>query len=291
MPRQSEFGSIWWAKRWISAIERVVDPGRLGRGRSYARGGHVSAIDVGPGLIRARVMGSRPQPYRVQIRLNVISPTEWDKVLDQLASQALFAAKLLAGEMPPTVDEAFAAAGVALFPATASDLQTECSCPDWANPCKHVAAVHYLLGAEFDSDPFLLFKLRGRTKDEVVVALRTRRAAAASAESPAAPLPAPVEAPVAALDAELERFWQAGEALGQIQIRIAPLEVPASVIKRLGPPDLPATARTGPIGERELLRTLTHAYAVISAKALALAYGDKESDPDRVPITNPNRTA
>src|SRR6059036_1628093 len=93
-----------------------------------------------------------------------------------MANQAVFAAELLAGEMPKEIDQAFRASGRSLFPAKVKDLQTACSCPDWANPCKHVAATHFVLGEAFDRDPFLLFELRGRSKDQVLSALRRARA-------------------------------------------------------------------------------------------------------------------
>ncbi|MBI2941824.1 MAG: SWIM zinc finger family protein [Chloroflexi bacterium] len=259
-------------------MERLVDAARLGRGRSYARGGKVRSIDVQPGVVKARVQGSRPQPYRVEIRLPALGHAEWERVLDALASQAIFAAKLLAEEMPPTVEEAFAAAGVSLFPRQTEDLETDCSCPDWANPCKHVAAVHYLLGAEFDRDPFLLFRLRGLTKDEVMAALRARRTAAAPAEpagrSDEAATPETAEAAGSSLDDDLERFWVAGEGLAHFPVHLAPPDVQAAVLKRLGAPALPASARMSGYNERDLLRALESAYAVVSARALALAYGD-----------------
>ena len=83
-----------------------------------------------------------------------------------LSQQVIFTAKLLAGEMPQDIEQAFTDAGLSLFPAQSKDLDTECSCPDWSNPCKHIAAVYYLLGEEFDRNPFLIFKLRGMEREE-----------------------------------------------------------------------------------------------------------------------------
>lgn len=101
------------------------------------------SIDVQSGVVTAKVQGSRPKPYSVQIRLKPISDPDWDKVTDLMASQAIFAAKLLSGEMPKNIEEAFGTAKVSLFPSSKQELVTECSCPDWANPCKHIAAVYY----------------------------------------------------------------------------------------------------------------------------------------------------
>jgi uncharacterized Zn finger protein len=177
--QRGTFGATWWAGRWLAALERLVDAGRLSRGRSYARSGQVTRLDAGAGGVDARVQGSRPTPYRVTIRFRRLTEAEWAAVADALAAEALYAARLLSGEMPERIEDAFRAAGVTLFPADESDLETDCTCPDWANPCKHVAAVFYLLGERFDADPFLMFVLRGRTQAQVVEALRARRAGGA----------------------------------------------------------------------------------------------------------------
>ncbi|MCA1644916.1 MAG: SWIM zinc finger family protein [Chloroflexi bacterium] len=174
--RRGAFGKTWWASRWIAALENLVNEGRLARGRTYARNGQVTSLDVDRDGVRAVVQGSRPEPYEVTITFKRLSDAEWDRVVDAMAAEALYAARLLSGEMPEQIEEVFAAAGTSLFPTTASDMRSTCSCPDMANPCKHIAAVHYLLGERFDEDPFLIFLLRGRSRDEIVAALRARRA-------------------------------------------------------------------------------------------------------------------
>ena len=174
--KRGKFVKNWWADRWIAALKPLMDSGRLSRGRSYARRGQVMDIDVAPGRVTSRVQGSRRTPYKVNIQLKPLSDSQWDKVLDALAEQAIFAAQLLNGEMPADIEQVFEAVQVPLFPASRGDLKTDCSCPDWANPCKHIAAVYYLLGERFDEDPFLLFELRGRSQEEIAAALRERRA-------------------------------------------------------------------------------------------------------------------
>src|SRR6266704_3300036 len=161
-------GSTWWSKRWISVLESFNMGARLTRGRSYARQGQVLSIDVQPGQVKAKVQGSRPRPYNVEIHLKPLSDQDWDKVTDAMADQAIFAAKLLAGEMPTNIEEAFSVVQLSLFPTAARELETDCSCPDWANPCKHIAAVYYLLAERFDEDPVLIFKLRGMKREELV---------------------------------------------------------------------------------------------------------------------------
>lgn len=173
-----KFGATWWGQRWIEALERFgyEYAARLGRGRSYARQGRVHDLEVEGGMVRARVTGSRPVPYEVTIRVAPLTDRVWKAGIKAMAARAVFTARLLAGEMPQEIDEAFRSARSSLFPERAKDLATDCTCPDWANPCKHVAAVHYVLGEAFDRDPFLLFELRGRSKDQVLAALRRLRA-------------------------------------------------------------------------------------------------------------------
>ena len=173
--RGKSFGDTWWSKRWISVLESFGWDNRLQRGRTYARKGQVIDMEIEKGEVLSHVQGSRRKPYRVTIDMEQISDRDWEEVADAMAEQAIFAAKLLAGDMPEDIEDAFEAAGVNLFP-WESDLDTDCSCPDWANPCKHIAAVYYLLGERFDEDPFLIFLLRGRSKEELMETLRQRRA-------------------------------------------------------------------------------------------------------------------
>jgi uncharacterized Zn finger protein len=162
--QRGQFAKNWWAMRWIGAMERLVDPGRLTRGRSYARKGQVLSIEEKGKGIEAWVQGSRPKPYKVTIRTEHLDERVWENLIDTLAGQALYAAQLLAGEMPADIEQAFEQAGASLFPARPGDLTTHCSCPDYANPCKHVAATHYILGERFDEDPFLLFRMRAAAR-------------------------------------------------------------------------------------------------------------------------------
>ncbi|MDS4022484.1 MAG: SWIM zinc finger family protein [Candidatus Competibacter sp.] len=169
--QRGDFASRWWAKRWIAVLESFNIGARLGRGRSYARQGQVLDIQIAPGEVKARVQGSRPRPYQVGIQLKPLSPADWRKLTEAMAAEARFGAKLLAGEMPTDIEEVFQAQRLSLFPRTHGDLKTECSCPDWSNPCKHIAAVYYLLGEAFDRDPFLMFRLRGMEREALLAQL------------------------------------------------------------------------------------------------------------------------
>ncbi len=159
--RRGGFGSQWWAKRWIDVLESFDIGARLSRGRSYARAGQVISIDIKEGSIEAKVQGTRKTPYNISISVKTLKKNEWEKIANLLSGQVLFAAKLMNGEMPEDIEEVFTQAGLSLFPDKHRDLITNCSCPDWSNPCKHIAAVYYIIGEEFDRDPFLIFKLRG----------------------------------------------------------------------------------------------------------------------------------
>src|SRR5262245_16468934 len=139
--KRGGFGANWWAKRWIAVLESFPIGARLGRGRSYARNGQVLSIDIAKGEVTAKVQGSQPKPYAVTIKVDTLTAKQWDKVVEALSLQALFVAKLLAGEMPRDIEDAFSMAKISLFPQSEEDLKTDCSCPDWSNPCKHVAAV------------------------------------------------------------------------------------------------------------------------------------------------------
>jgi uncharacterized Zn finger protein len=167
MKRGAAASNTWWGQRWIHVLESFDIGARLQRGRAYARKGQVLQIDVQKGEVVASVQGSRSQPYKVSIRLAVLSADNWLQVVEVLAGKALYSAKLLARQMPPQVENAFTERGLSLFPTRESDLKTSCTCPDWSNPCKHIAAVYYLLGEEFDRDPFLIFMLRGLSEDEL----------------------------------------------------------------------------------------------------------------------------
>jgi uncharacterized Zn finger protein len=268
--QSKQFGKTWWASKWLAALERLVDPGRLQRGRSYARSGQVLNIDIQPGRVDSRVQGSRPQPYKVWIKVKPLSDREWEKVADAMAEQALFAAKLLAGEMPQNIEEAFAAAKVNLFPTSRGDLETDCSCPDWSNPCKHIAAVYYLLGEQFDADPFLIFRLRGKSKEEIIQMLRARRSlsVATAVERPSQPTRAREEK-VVPLEKCLDNFWDVADSLQDFRVEIKAAPVDAAPLKRLGAPGFWR-------GKEDFIAAFAGAYQSITEACLDVVRGTEE---------------
>jgi len=251
-------GETWWSKRWVGVLESFSLGTRLTRGRSYARQGQVISIDVEPGIVKAKVQGTQPRPYAIKIKLKPLSDNDWDRVTEAMASQAIFAAKLLAGEMPQDIEEAFDAVNVSLFPTAETDLDTDCSCPDWANPCKHIAAVYYLLAERFDGDPFLIFKLRGRTKEQIIEVLREKRAGTSSSESSAfvAGAEDSTDAAGPLLEENLDTFWKAAEALDTFAVHLEAPQVDKAILKRLG--DAPFT-----IGGQNMAFLLAKAYDAV----------------------------
>ncbi len=185
---RGQVARTWWSGRFLAVVESLGVGGRLSRGRSYARAGQIVSLDVGAGGAVAQVQGSRPRPYRARIGVPALGKAEWAQVLDALAADASYAATLLAGELPRDIEDVFARAGLSLFPAGPRDLVMDCSCPDPAVPCKHLAAVFYVLAERFDADPFQILALRGRDRAELLDDLRARREAAAARPSGVAPL-------------------------------------------------------------------------------------------------------
>ena len=177
--QRGAMAATWWSQRFVQVLESYGLGTRMQRGRRYARQGQVIALDVRAGLLTAKVQGSRAKPYRVTITWPALAPPAWETVASAFASRAGFAARLLAGEVPPDLEAVFESAGVALFPRHWSDLRADCSCPDGENPCKHLAAVLYVFADRLDDDPWLLLAWRGRDREAVLGGLRVRRSATA----------------------------------------------------------------------------------------------------------------
>ena len=281
--RMKKAGATWWGKRWIDALEHVLrgDSGRLSRGRTYARAGRAHDLAVEGGKVTARVTGSRSEPYEVTIELAQLDEDTWRRAIASMAQKAQFSAELLAGEMPKDIDEAFREAGGSLFPQARKELKTECSCPDWGDPCKHVAATHYILGEAFDRDPFLLFELRGKRKDHVLEALRQARGTPPPAAVP--------EIPVVQLGALNDGDYDQPRApLPSLHFSFdAPLSHGA-VLRQLGAPAA-WEAEQSPV---EVLAPLVRAAAEL-ARNMALAESRDDDDPEepapKTPHARPSR--
>lgn len=236
--RRGDFGSSWWSRRWLETLDEFRIGARLDRGRSYARRGQVISIKVRSGIVTAEVQGSRETPYSVSVKIRTISSADWERALQEFLDQPIIAASLLSGRMPEDIDDTLGSIGLSMFPKRLNDLETDCSCPDYSNPCKHIAAVYLLLGEEFDRDPFLIFRLRGLDRDRLMgIDFRDAVRILMPPDLPSEPLPdepekfwldvtppedidyaGPVEAPDtdAALPRQLGNFpfWQGRENFG-----------------------------------------------------------------------------
>jgi len=246
--KRGAIGEQWWSRRFIAVLESWGMSGRLQRGRNYARRGQVIEFELTQGKVTARVQGSRPVPYTVSIGVLPLTTAQWRNVQRRLASQALFRAKLLAGEMPAEIEGVFAECGTPLFPRSPADLYMHCNCPDWEVPCKHLAAVCYVLAEAFDDDPFQMLAWRGKARGELLAALRagTPRQAASSPDPPAAGHDAGARAILAdvqgaPLTTSLADFWSPG--ISQARLRALATPAPATVVPDLllrmsDPPDV-----------------------------------------------------
>ncbi|MDD5306782.1 MAG: SWIM zinc finger family protein [Deltaproteobacteria bacterium] len=267
--RQGAIGETWWSKRFVAVLESFEMGARLGRGRSYARSGQVMNLEIAPGLATALVQGSRARPYRVRIGVKTLPERNWSRVEQAMAEKAIFLAKLLAGEMPRDIEEAFSSCRLSLFPDSLRDLETDCSCPDWANPCKHIAATYYILAERFDEDPFLILAWRGRTREILLERLRGMRGASETEtdgptieEHDGGPHGEP-------LAADIGRFWERGVDLSELRIRPEAAPAPDATLRQLGPSGIR-------IGKTDVALLLARAYPHMARAAEARAFGGEE---------------
>jgi uncharacterized Zn finger protein len=266
-PYESQPNREWWAQRWIDVLESFGWIRRLERARIYAREGNVLNIDFHDGAqVSALVQGTAPEPYQVSLSLDSFDDEQWQYVIESMAERAIFSAKLLAGEMPQNIEEVFTANGLSLFPLTKFDIHSQCSCPDQANPCKHIGAVYYLLGDRFSEDPFVLFQLRGRAKEQIITALRQLRSTP-SEEVVETPQSAPLN---------LQKFWQYNQPLDSSLVVITPPPSSETVLDLLGAIPLKSEATAGSANQTAVaaqlaLEYLQSIYAQVSQQAVLTA--------------------
>lgn len=255
-----------WAEAWLAALSAFSHPGRMRRGEHFARRKRIRHFEVKPGLISARVPED-DLTYEVRLQIKPLDDATWQKIVRHLASQALYSARLLAGEMPAEVAAVFASLDAPLFPA-ADALEASCTCPDWEVPCKHIAALYYLLAEKFEENPFLLFLARGRSKEQVLDQLRQerqllqQRPAPAAGEEEGPEEEAPATPPLAA---QLERFYTFDLAGDEMPFHIAPPATPMPHLRRLGRPSFT---------EIDLEALLAPIYQTLTEKALHWAFHD-----------------
>jgi uncharacterized Zn finger protein len=247
----SQFSRPWWGKRFIEALEDFTDSARLGRGRSYARNGKIKEHQINGGKITAKVRGSvnpyfgvyKEPLYKTTIEIAAIAPGDWSKVISRLGSKASLISKLLMNEVPDNIEETFAELKLHLLPNSHADFETKCSCPDWENPCKHIAGVYYLVASELDQDPFLLFELRGisRTKLQEELARSPLGKALSSALNSEEITPVSVDSYytqpkkiVPTAPSSPRDFWLGEKRLPQEIEAVSNVSIPALIVKKGG---------------------------------------------------------
>ena len=257
--KRGAIGETWWSQRFIELLESFGVGSRLARGRNYARRGQVVELEVEAGVVLAKVQGSRYTPYRVRIRAKALTEHQWRRVEKAMAAQALPLAKLLAGEMPRDIEDVFASCKLTLFPRTSAELKATCACPDWENPCKHIAAAYYILAERFDEDPFLIFAWRGRDQDELLERLRARRGAGSAPSSAATQPTRPAPDPVPLAD-QLDSFWRSSPMLAELHISPLAGEAPDTLVRQLGPAPVE-------LAGQNLIEVLAPAYTTLAQNA------------------------
>jgi uncharacterized Zn finger protein len=275
---------VTWSERWQELLHKLGYEPHLRRGRSYARRGQVKALEVQMGRVTARVEDRDLGLCEIEILVNKLSDAQWAQVLDELSRQAIYVAQLLAGDMPTNIDELFQQAGVSLLPGGAYDIEIRCmQCPYNEQPCKHTAAVLYLLGQMLDDDPWLLFRLRGRDRQQVLQELRQRRSSGDENASVAMPpTQRSVEHPTIGslsasagaglpLTAQLDNFWGRSKKLSSLHHHIAPPAIKLVLLRRLGPPPFS-------VGSLDAYDHLVGIYQRVTEEALDLAYAPEPDE-------------
>lgn len=282
-------GRAWWVERWLELLDSYRFKKRLERGRNYAREGNVLSIDFIDNEVLALVQGSEDEPYRVNLSLepfkdenrekalavmsnSPFSEEDWDCVIKTMAEKAIFSAQLLAGEMPKDIEQVFNSNGLSLFPYSLTDVRSRCSCPDKANPCKHIAAVYYQLGDRFSEDPFLIFRLRGRSKEQILNSLHQLRTTSTKAKATETKETNNKKNTTTSQAKKAENnqnnileFWQYNEPLDSSLVAIVPPLDNKTVLDLLG--NIPLIA-----AEAEVVQQyLTQVYQDTSQKALMAA--------------------
>ncbi|MEO6324796.1 MAG: hypothetical protein ABIT01_08685 [Thermoanaerobaculia bacterium] len=259
---EAPFASSWWALKWISLLESFGWASRLRKGREVARAGHVRSLEVGPSGVMALVGDAAEPAHQVRIVLKPLPDRVLSQAIQTMAGKASFAASLLSGTIPHDIDAAFTGTGRTLLPESPDELKMSCDCSDEATLCEHRAAVMYMLGERFDRDPFLIFLLRGRSREELLAALQSARSRAQGPahEGVGRPLGARAEPmPRAPLpDVKPEFFFKPLAPVATLKTTFSPPEHPEAILTRLGP---------APLGDPEAARLLSDLHRAVGLGA------------------------
>lgn len=284
----------WWVERWLELLDSYRFKKRLERARSYAREGHILSIEFENAQVLATVQGSEIEPYQVSLKLNPFNDEDWHYVITTLAEKAIYSAQLLAGQMPESIEKVFIKNGLNLFPFNLSDIRSHCSCPDKANPCKHIGAIYYQLADRFSEDPFVIFQLRGRTKSQILAELRQLRSQNTLFSIEEAKNIGEKSRVIASdsvfleetnqstkiskkskpskdeIFTQIEKFWQYDQPLDSSLVIITPPTNQKDILELLG--DLPLPYEEA----QEVKQSLQQIYQTVSQKALMMALGQED---------------
>ena len=284
----------WWVERWLELLDSYRFKKRLERARSYAREGHVLSIEFENSQVLATVQGSEVEPYQVSLKLDPFNDEDWHYVITTLAEKAIYSAQLLAGQMPESIEKVFIKNGLNLFPFNLSDIRSHCSCPDKANPCKHIGAIYYQLADRFSEDPFVIFQLRGRTKSQILAELRQLRSQSTSLSIEKTKNIEETSRAIASdsvfleetnqstktskkskpskdeIFTQIEKFWQYDQPLDSSLVIITPPTNQKDILELLGNLPLPYEEA------QEVKQSLQQIYQTVSQKALMMALGQED---------------
>ena len=284
----------WWVERWLELLDSYRFKKRLERARSYAREGHVLSIEFENSQVLATVQGSEVEPYQVSLKLDPFNDEDWHYVVTTLAEKAIYSAQLLAGQMPESIEKVFIKNGLNLFPFNLSDIRSNCSCPDKANPCKHIGAIYYQLADRFSEDPFVIFQLRGRTKSQILAELRQLRSQSTSLSIEKTKNIEETSRAIASdsvfleetnqstktskkskpskdeIFTQIEKFWQYDQPLDSSLVIITPPTNQKDILELLGNLPLPYEEA------QEVKQSLQQIYQTVSQKALMMALGQED---------------
>lgn len=262
----------WLTTSWVQLIEELVAVEELIEAREYARIGQTISVEISPGLVEAKIQGRSPRPYTTKLHFPQLSEAQWQQVIDAMAFEAVYAAKLLADELPQATPELFAKLGLLLLP-TRESIRVECTCVA-EEPCKHAATAGYLIMQQLDVTPLLILTLRGLPADHVVERITQARAIQSHGQAAAHPDPvlADLQEPALALEQCLEEFWRPGPEISELEHMPPPQHAPHALLRRLGPSPLG--------GKFPLVGLLASIYDTVSQAAIKLRDHAERIDED-----------
>lgn len=283
--------TLWAAQRWMRVVEAAAPGANLTEGLEYAKLGQTKRVSVTPGRVEAAIQGRADRPYLTQIAFGRLADADWERVARVMAEGAMYSAKLLAGELPSNIEDAFGPLNLRLFPSEPSHLTVSCTCADFrtaaeappqpaADPrwCKHVCCLSHILAGKLANEPLLIFALRGMDGAELLERLRDQRASASASPGDRVPVyqqhvPGITDLPSRTLEESIAAFWDAGPALDSLDLPLGRPTLSHPLLRRLGPSPLPEAPFP-------LVGLLASCYDVISDEALRRSTSTAPDEPD-----------